>query len=111
MKKVIIISMLLCNANIANAADLSCRISVNTEVVSETTIELEENSKLVFEEVEGFRFMVNNHGASKYELEIFDSNGSSRSYASGYLKTLEDEIGWSFWSRDILIESSCKLSH
>ncbi len=83
MKKMIGSVLFLIMASSSYAQDISCQILVNTEVVNETTVSVEANSKTVYGDVEGYRFMINNLGSSKYEIEIFDPSGPSRSYASG----------------------------
>lgn len=110
MKKMIASVLFLIMTSSSYAQDISCQILVNTEIVNESTISVEANSKMVYGDVEGYRFMINNLGASKYEIEIFDPSGPSRSYASGTLKTEDDKISWTFWSRDIMLESNCRLS-
>ncbi len=111
MKKIMCtIFLFLLMASLSYAQDLTCQILVNTEIASESTVELEANSKIFFGEVEGYRFTINSLGNSKYELEIFDPGTPSRSYSSGLLKTIGDKISWTYWSREIMIESNCRLS-
>ncbi len=110
MKKMIFALILISTASLVSAEEVTCRISLNTEIQSETSFEIEANSKVLVGEIDGFRISLNNHGSSKYELEIFDPSGPSRSYAAGILKNPQDEITWTLWSREVLLDSSCHLT-
>lgn len=110
MKKSATVFLLMAISSIAFAEDITCQILRSGEVVNESTISVDQNAKVHYGKEGGYQFMLNNHGESKYEIEVFDSNGESRNYALGTLKTATDKISWTFWSRDMLIESSCTLA-
>lgn len=91
------------------ASGLECKVSVNSQVVSKEIIDLAPNESKYFGDLSNYRLKVANHTGGKYEIEIFDPSWPSRSYSLGNLKSANDELRWSFWSRDILLEASCKL--
>lgn len=91
------------------ASDLICTTAINTNIISSVSVQVETGDKVVFEEVEGYKLMIKNFGNHKYEMEVFESDVPSRGYASGFLRNRSDELSWAKWSREILIETSCKL--
>lgn len=91
------------------AADLICEVKESLTQVSIVDLKVNEGAKIPYEKISGYTFNITNLGNSKFELDIFDANTTSRSYSTGYLRTNEDSITWTFWSRDTLIEASCKL--
>lgn len=94
----------------AFAQELICQVSVNMDKTFQETLDVPENGSAFVGEVEGFRIRVNARGSSKFELEVFEGSGPSRSYAEGFLRTAEDEIKWTLWTREILLEASCRLA-
>lgn len=111
MKKVIFFTLLLkIIPSISFAEELICQVKVNTQTVSEQKLTVPANASIPYAEVEGFRMKINNHGASKFELEIFDPSVPSRGYAEGSLKDAKDELKWTLWTRDILLETACRLN-
>ena len=109
MKKLIFFCMFLFSS-LSFAEDLLCVVKVNLSVVGEVEISVAPSSAHThYMEVEGFRFYITNKGHSKFELEIYNPNDPSRGYAEGFLRTAEDQLTWTLWSRDILLESSCRL--
>jgi hypothetical protein len=103
-------NFLACTSFAAHAEDLLCQTSTSTQVISEQVVTVAEHEKVKFEEQVGFSLMVHNLGHSQFELEIFDANGESRSYATGFLHSKDDILAWSIWSRTVLLETSCKLN-
>lgn len=110
MKTRIISLILLLFSPSTFASDLLCRVSVNSQVVSKEIIALAPNESKYFGDLANYRLKVANQEEGKYEIEVFDPNSPSRSYSLGSLKNANDELRWSFWSRDILLEASCKLN-
>lgn len=109
MKNLLIVMFLAMSFN-TFAEDLICSVNLNTEPVAETPVTVDVNAKVVYAEMDGFRFFVTNKGNSKFEIEVFNAAEPSRSYASGKLLDATDELSWSVWSRDYLIDSTCKLA-
>ena len=98
------------SSSFAFAENIKCNYSVN----GATAIKIKEFTVIPFTKelyVDGadYRFYISNKGHSKFELEIFDANAPSRSYAAGFLRTSIDELSWAFWSRDVLIQTACTL--
>ena len=110
MTKLIVALSFMLVSGLVCAEDLICNVSVNTEVVAETEFTVVPKTKVTYVLVEDYTFFVANLGESKYELEIYDSAGPTRFYATSYLRTTSDQLAWTLWSRDILLETSCKLA-
>lgn len=97
-------------ASTAMAENLFCQVSVNMEVQSKLTIEVPLNEKIAYAIAQPFQMKIKNLGASQFELEIYDSEEPARHYAKGTLRTEGDEVKWTLWRRDILLETSCHLA-
>ena len=110
MTKLIISFVLLLATTSAFAENLICTVSVNLQVVAEAEVTAEVKNKEIYVQAEDFTFYVTILGNSKFEMEIFDMTTPSRSYAQGYLRSAADELTWTLWSRDILLDTSCKLA-
>lgn len=96
-------------SNFVHAETIKCFISVNAERVVETEFSVLPGNKELFADSGDYRFFMKNFDHSKFELEVYDVYAPSRSYSTGFLRTSEDELAWAFWSRDVLIETTCKL--
>ncbi len=94
----------------AFAEQLLCKVIINTEVQGKKEIAVLPDEKVTFADVDSFRMMVKNLGSAKFEVEVYDGNEPSRGYAKGSLKTSDDEVRWTLWRRDILLEASCQLA-
>lgn len=92
------------------ASELVCKVSVNSQVVSKEVVALAPKESKYFGDLANYRLKVANQEEGKYEIEVFDPSWPSRSYSLGYLKSANDEVRWSFWSREIFLEASCKLN-
>lgn len=110
MKAFIIGASLFAVLQNAYSEELFCTVSVNLETVAETEFNLEVSERTKYVDAGDFVFYVKNMGDSKFELEVFDGSVPSRSYALGILRNATDDLKWSLWTRDILLETSCKLS-
>lgn len=110
MAKTIIALTFLLSASMAKASDLVCNVKINAEEAAVTEFTVAPNTEVTYAVLEGYKFFVSNLGNSKFELEIYDSNGPTRSYATGHLRNLTDDLSWTLWSREILLETTCKLA-
>ena len=88
---------------------LTCSVRMSTELVLEEEVVVPTGSTKVFGNIDAYRFKITNLGSTKYELEIFDGTLPARSYSQASLRQSEDEIKWTFWSSDVLLEASCRL--
>lgn len=111
MPKFLFFLLTIANVSGAFAEQLLCKVTVNTEVQTKKEITVLPDEKVTFADVDSFRMMVKNLGSAKFEVEVFDGNEPSRGYAKGSLKTSDDEVRWTLWRRDILLETSCQLSN
>lgn len=93
-----------------NSDQLICQVKVNTVLTSEKSVSVAPHSTVQLAEVQGFRLKLNHLGNAQFEIEAFDGVATTRSYAKGFLRDLEDDLNWAFWSRDILLETSCRLA-
>lgn len=109
MKALVIAAALFFVAPKLYSEELFCAVRMNLETVAETQLTLGSNERVMFAQVGDYVFYITNKNHSKFELEIFDGNNLSRSYAQGVLKVATDDVMWTLWSRDILLETSCKL--
>lgn len=109
MKKLMLISSLLLSSGVLQANELHCSVSQGLIEVSIAEVTVAPGEKSSYETIEGYMFSVKNLGDSKFELDIFDSGTPSRSYSSGSLKSATDSLSWTYWSRETLIETTCRL--
>ena len=109
MKRWIFVMMLLVSTSVL-AEDLNCTVSVNMEVVAEEVFTVAPKTKVTYVNAADFVFYVANKGNSKFELEIFNVDAPSRSYATGFLRTNEDALTCTLWTNDYLLETSCRLA-
>ncbi len=109
MKAFVIAAALFAGSQNVHSEEVFCTVKVNLETVAETQFNIGATERLMYVQAEDFAFYLANKGQSKFELEVFDGSVPSRSYAQGVLRALTDELTWTLWSRDILLETSCKL--
>lgn len=110
MKMLATLTFIMLSTSGVFAEDIKCSISVNAEPVVAVEFSVLPGTKEMFVDSTDYRFFLTNKGNSKFELEVFDAYAPSRSYSIGYMRTLEDELSWAFWSREVLIETTCKLN-
>lgn len=101
--------LLLLGSSFALAEDLICGVRMNTQPVLERKVSLTPNAADALAEFEGFRLKLRNLSDGRFEIEAYDSAATTRSYAEAHLRTSKDTLKWTFWSRDILLETSCAL--
>lgn len=93
----------------AQAQDLFCRLTVNTEVMVDTKVSTVVGKNVAIGTYGNYQISVRNQGDSKYFIEVYETN-VSRTYADGVLRSEADEVKWTLWSREILMEASCRLA-
>ncbi|MBY0412537.1 MAG: hypothetical protein K2Q18_00155 [Bdellovibrionales bacterium] len=111
MKKILSVLLLVLVSTSAFAETITCNVQVSLEEVARVEFDLAPNTQTKYVASEGFSFYLNNKGDSKFELEIFNIDGPSRSYAEGYLRSPNDTLTWTLWTRDILLATECKLAN
>lgn len=109
MKTFIIAASLFAGLQNAQSEELFCTLSVNLEKIAETQFQIENGSRVKYIDAGDFVFYVANKGEAKFEIEVFDGSAPSRSYAQGILRSASDDLKWSLWTRDVLLETNCKL--
>ena len=110
MKYFLTLVLLLLNSVAANSASLNCEVINDHEVISSSEVEASLGQSLQYASIGSYTFYVKQTELSQFELEIYNSNGPIRSYASGTLKKTTDKLAWTIWTRDILLETNCKLA-
>jgi hypothetical protein len=110
MKAFIIIALIAISSQPVFAEDLSCTVIANHDVLAEVEINVATKEQSNYINAGSFSFYVTNKGDSLFELEIFNTNGPTRSYAEGVLRVVSDKLAWTLWTRDILLETNCKLA-
>lgn len=110
MKKIVAVTFLLiCHHGLA--ANIECQIAVNTIIDQKNTFEINAKESFTYGQYQEFKFKLNAHGHDQYEIEVFDSNTPARSYAEGNLNLPDQQVKWAYWSREVLIETVCKLNN
>jgi len=109
LKKLMLICALLLSSGFLYGSELHCSVSQGLVEVSIAEVTVFPGEKSSYETLEGYMFAVKNLGDSKFELDVFDSSTPSRSYSSGSLRSSSDSLSWTYWSRETLIETTCRL--
>lgn len=110
MMKYILLFMVACLTSTSMAENLLCQVSINMEVQSKLSLQVPLDENILYAKFQPFQMRIKNLGASKFEIEVYDSEEPSRSYAKGTLRAEDDEVRWTLWRRDILLETSCSLA-
>lgn len=110
MNKILIAFMILIISTSLFAETLTCNVQVSLEEVARVEFAINSMEQKKYISSEGYSFYLNSKGDSKFELEIFNGNEPSRSYAEGFLKTPSDTLTWTLWTRDVLLTTQCRLA-
>lgn len=92
------------------ASEFTCNIKINNEDVHNTSFEVSEGEKFMFADSSSLKFSLKAMKKEKYELEAFDLSIPSRSYATSMVKEKGDNLSYTLWTRDSLIEVKCELN-
>ena len=109
MKKLFFVCALLLTSGTLIADELRCSISQGMIEVFAADVSVSTGEKVVYGRLDGYTFSVKGLSKSRYELEIFEPLTPSRSYSAASLYTKIDSLSWTYWSREVLIETSCRL--
>ena len=110
MKKIYLLMVLVFSSQVLFAEELVCSITANGDLLAETQFSLEAKAETQYATGGSYSFYLHNLGSSKFEMEIYNNDGPSRSYSTGFLRNSADTLTWTLWTRDILLETSCKLA-
>lgn len=94
----------------AHAEILNCEVIGNHELLSSTKLEVKTSASYLYAQHGSYSFYVKTSPINQYEIEIYNSSGPIRSYVVGKLELLKDKLAWTLWTRDILLETNCKLA-
>jgi len=108
MKKILAVLIGLFSIN-AFSADLICDISVNLDILSESTVTTKLNDKTPIDTVGNIVAYVTEKEKSHFIIEAFLADHEMRIYGEGALRESTDKIVASAWSRDSIIDIECRL--
>lgn len=99
------------NANALAAPVFTCEVDVNLKKVFETSFALSSvpDSKLFLKSDE-FEMTLKRTGANDFTLETFDRVKPSRTYITGVVRQLGDQITFALWERAAMLDVKCKLT-
>lgn len=109
-KTISALSLLLTFNAFAGSMTLKCEGTYNLDkVVSETVTigDSERNKK--FAEFEEFEFILTKNGPETVELQAYNGNEPSRSYATASINEKGEFVMLSIWKREYLLEIRCTL--
>lgn len=92
----------------ANFEFINCDLKVNTTIEQVAGHAIANGQKVTFFDYDSLRVFVNRKTDTKIEVELFDINGPSRTYAVGDINNSKDSVELAIWTRDILLEVICK---
>lgn len=93
------------------SAELLCDISVNFDILSESTVTTGLNEKTPIDSVGSITAYVTEKENNHYIIEAFLADHELRIYGEGSLREKSDKVVVSSWSRDSIIDIQCTLNH
>lgn len=93
------------------SAELLCDISVNLDILSQTTVTTELNEKTSIDSVGSVTAYVTEKENNHYIVEAFLADHEIRIYGEGTLRDKSDKVVASAWSRDSIIDIQCTLNN
>ena len=107
--KLTLVSILasLALSSIASAATLNCHIDINNDPLLQTSVETKTKQKVKIGDVDTVTAYITEKVDGIYTLEAFIANAEMRIYSEGMLKSSNDRLSTSVWSRDILLDIEC----
>ncbi len=109
MKKILAVLISLFSLN-AFSAELVCDISVNLDILSESTVTTSLNEKTPIDSVGNVIAYVTEKDKSHYIIEAFLADHEMRIYGEGALRESTDKVVASAWSRDSIVDIECRLN-
>lgn len=109
MKK-ILTALLLTLSLKAFSADLLCDISVNLDILSESTVATSLDQKILIDRVGTVTAYITEKENHHYVVEAFLADHEMRIYGEGTLREKSDRLVASSWSRDAIIDIECRLN-
>lgn len=91
------------------SAELLCDISVNFDILSETTVSTKLNEKMPIDSVGSVSAYVTEKENNHFVIEAFLADHEIRIYGEGALREKSDKVVASSWSRDSIIDIQCIL--
>lgn len=103
-------SLLICSSAMAKTFSFHCQVKVNLKTVVETSFTLKDKQKnKFFGEYEGFEFYLGHIGNGVIELQSYNGNEPSRTYATSIVNGEGSFVTLSVWRRDYLLDARCTL--
>lgn len=101
--------MAIALSSTVGASEFNCNIKINNEDVHNTSFEVGKGEKVQFADSPSLKFSLKSMAKNRFELEAFDLVVPSRTYAIGRLKDRGDDLTYSLWTRESLIDVKCEL--
>lgn len=94
----------------ANTNLVDCAFKINLSTIEQLQKKVHIDEKVTFFNYEEFKITVLRKTTTKIEIEVYNANEPSRSYATGNLFDREDVVELAIWKRDLLLEVNCRTS-
>jgi hypothetical protein len=108
MKYLLLASALLSSQVFAKDMTLNCTANMNASNVFETQVVLKPGqSNLIFGDVDGLRFLLSSKANNVIELQVYNPQMPSRTYATTTFKGAGSFVELSFWTQDLLLDLRC----
>lgn len=110
MKYIIIAMTLLSSQVFAKEITLNCSTKVNSEKVSDTHVVLKPGqSNVNFGAVDGFSFLLSSKANNVIELQLYNVDEPSRTYATAPMKGAGSFVELSQWKREFILDLRCEV--
>ena len=91
----------------AFSSQIFCKIKLNSELVYKTQFE-ETQKKVILGKYNDYQISITKKGPSTFEIEAYNREIPSRTYALGTLDSSADQVSLDLWTRKVLLQSSCE---
>ncbi|PIK15137.1 MAG: hypothetical protein CES88_00060 [Halobacteriovorax sp. JY17] len=92
-----------------SAREFNCNIKMNGEEVHNTSFKVSAGESIKFADSPSLKFYLKSMKDDKFELQAYDVEKASRTYAIGKVRESGDILNYTLWTRSALIESECLL--
>lgn len=108
MKYLWIASALLSSQVFAKDMNFNCMAKMNSSNVFESQVTLKPGqSNFIFGDVDGLRFLLSSKANSVIELQVYNPEIPSRTYATTTFKGAGSFVELSFWTQDLMLDLRC----
>lgn len=108
--KLFLILALVSTASFAAEKQLSCTATHNYQTALDTEVSISLGQKnLSLGVVDRFEILISSLDKDVIELQAYDAMEPSRTYSTAALRSVEDEVKLSIWTREFIVDVLCKL--